>query len=148
MLDCDCPRCGSRRTKALSVLHRDGTRDARYRRDGWFYFRRSFGVDGSTTRGRSQTLTSQMASPPLPSTTRFLQGGGVPITLIVGGLLGGAVGLAIALAVLVWIAIASGRDDDRSQARRLKQWESTFRCGRCGTIFEIIEQDIEYEGRG
>jgi hypothetical protein len=141
MLDCDCPRCGSRNTKALSVLHTDGARDSSYRRDGWFYFRRSFGVHRSTTRGRSQTLTSQMAAPPVPSVTRFLQGGGVPVTLLVGMFLGGAPGFYVALAALIWIAIASGRDADRSHARHLQDWASTFRCPRCGTVFAVIEGD-------
>jgi len=143
MIDCDCPRCGSTNTKAFSVLHRDGAKDSRSRRDGWFYYRRSFGVHGSTTRGRSQSLTSQVTAPPVPSVTRFLQGGGVPVTLILGALVGGTPGFVVALVALIGIAISSGRADDRAQAQNFRQWESTFRCGRCGTVFAFVEPDTE-----
>ncbi len=81
MIDCDCPRCGSKNTKAFSVMHQDGTRKTRYRRTGLFYYRRSIGLHSSTTRGRSQKLTAQLAGPPVAPMTRFLQGGGVTVTL-------------------------------------------------------------------
>lgn len=139
MIDCDCPRCGSRNTKAFSALHHDGARDAHYRRNGWFYFRRSFGVQGSTTRGRSQTLTSQIASPPVPTVTRFLQGGGVPLLLILGALAGGPTGFLVGLAVLVALAVAFGKQDLHPHDQRLREWSSSFRCNRCGTVFAIIE---------
>jgi hypothetical protein len=81
----------------------------------------------------------------VPTATRFLQGGGVPATLIVGGMLGGATGIVLALAALAWIAIASGRKDDLEQTQRLQQWASTFRCGRCGTVFAVVEPILEHQ---
>lgn len=140
MLDCDCPRCGSRNTKALSVLHRDGTRDTRYRRDGWFYFRRSIGVHSSITRGRSQSLTSQLAGPPLPAMTQFLSSGGVPLVLILGAILGGATGFSVGLAILVALAVAFGKRDAVPHDKNVREWSSTFRCNRCGAVFAIVEK--------
>jgi len=141
MIDCDCPRCGSHSTKAFSVLHRDGVRDARYRRTAWFYFRGAFGVHDSATRGRSQTMTSQWTAPPVPAATRFLQGGGVTGSLILGALLGGLSGIVFALIALTAFAVLSGRRDDSSHARDLERWASTFRCGRCGTVFAVVERE-------
>jgi hypothetical protein len=138
MIDSDCPRCGSRNTKALTVIHGDGTRDTGSRRTGWFYYRRSFGVHSSSTRGRSESLTAQLAAPPVPPTTAFLTGGGVPLVLLGGVALGGAVGFWVGLAILVLIALAGS--DERSQ-QQLRQWSSTFRCGRCGTVFVAIADD-------
>ena len=138
MIDCDCPRCGSHNTKAFSVLHQDGARSFRSRKSGWFYFRRSFGAHGSATRGQSQSLASQVAAPPVPLTTQFLQGRGVPLVLILGALIGGVPGFCTALAALIGVAIVSGRGDARVHVQRLRQWASTFRCGRCGTVFAVI----------
>lgn len=141
MINCDCPRCASRNTKAFSVLHRDGVKDSLFRRAGWSYFFHTFGIYGSTTRGRSQTLTSQLAAPPVPSATRFLRGGGVLVVLLLGAALAGATGVGLALAALIWFAVTSGRNNDRLHGQRLQQWGSTFRCGRCGTVFAIVEPE-------
>ena len=139
MIDSDCPRCGSRNTKALSVLHGDGTKDARYRRNGWFYYRRSFGLHSSTTRGRSQSLTALHAAPPVPPSTQFLTEGGIPVTLILGAVLGGSAGFLVGLVLLVAIAVLGGRSDGRFHGQRTAAWSSTFRCGRCGTIFAVFD---------
>ena len=136
MIDCDCPHCGSRNTKAFSVIHCDGTRQADYRKDGWFYYRRSFGIHSSRTRGRSQSLTAQLAAPPAPQT---LTGGGVAAILFIGALLGGATGFYIALGVVVLLAVLGS--DTKSHVQALLQWQSTFRCGRCGTVFVVVEDN-------
>src|SRR5437870_4057592 len=100
MIDCDCPRCGSRNTKAVSVLHQDGTRISESRRDGWFYYR-SFGVHSSRSRGRSQTLTAQRAAPPAGVT---LTPAIVVVVLIIGAMLG-ETGFWVAFGLLIAIAI-------------------------------------------
>lgn len=140
MIDCDCPHCGSRNTKALSVLHRDGTRKAVYRREGWFYYRRSFGLHSSRTRGRTQSLTAQLAAPP---PTGSLTAGGVAFVLFISAGLGGAIGFWIGLALLVLFAVFGS--DPKAQEQQLKKWQSTFRCGRCGTVFVAI---VEGEDTG
>lgn len=89
-MTCDSPHCGSRNTTALNVINQDGTRDFHSHRQGWFVSSRSIGSSRSTTRGRSQTRASQLAEAPVPSMTRFLQGGGVTASLILGMLLGAA----------------------------------------------------------
>ena len=146
MIDCDCPRCGSRNTKALAVLHSDGTKDAHYRRNGWFYYRRSFGLHSSTTRGRTQSLIAQHAAPPVPTSTRFLVGGGVPVTLILGAMIGGSAGFLVGLGLLVAIAVIGGWSDGESHGQRTADWSSTFRCGRCGTVFAVFEAAPSQEG--
>ena len=138
MIDCDCPRCGSRNTKAFSVLHHDGTKDSAYRRQGWLYFRRSVGVYGSVTRGRAQTLTAQRATPPVPAATRFLRGAGVPVLLLAGTAIGGVPGFLFALALLIVVAVKAGNADAKQYGERLAEWSSTFRCNRCGTVFAVI----------
>ncbi len=107
MLDCDCPRCGSAKTMALSA-HQSGVRLSEYRTSGLFYFRRSLGAHASRTQGRSQTLNSVNATPPVPPTTRFLTGAGVPVTLLIGVWIGGAPGFWVAFGLLIALAASAG----------------------------------------
>ena len=136
MIDSDCPRCGSRNTKALAVLHGDGTRENRSRRTGWFYYRRSFGLHSSRTQGQTQTLTARLATPP---STGAMTANGVAVFLFISTALGGAAGFWIGLTILVLLAIFGGSSKARQQ--QLRQWASTFRCGRCGTVFVVVEHD-------
>ena len=136
MLDCDCPRCGSKNTKALSVLYESGTRTSTYRKDGLFYYRGSVGLHASTTRGQSQTLSAQHAAPPQPL---GLSAGAVTVFLFIGLLLGGTTGFWIAVSVLVAFAIFIGIGSGTAQREAYAEWSSTFRCGRCGTVFAVIE---------
>ena len=139
MIDCDCPRCGSRNTKALAVLHQDGTRLSDYRRSGVFYYR-TVGIHASRTRGRSQTLTAQSAAPPNNAT---LTPGVVVVVLIVGALVGGQIGFWVALGSLFAIAILPAFSAGRTTNARQHAWSSTFRCGRCGTVFAVIDETPE-----
>lgn len=122
-------------------MYRDNARDAAYRRNGWFLSRGSYGFYTSTTRGRVQTLTSQLAAPPSPPVPNLLQGVCVPVVLILGALLAGGVGFAVALVGLIAFALRSGRVGQTPYEEALTQWGSTFRCGRCGTVFTVVEQD-------
>jgi hypothetical protein len=135
MINCDCPRCSSKNTKALSVLHHDGDRRSTYRRDGLFYYRGSVGLHASTTRGRSQSLTAQQAALPQPIR---LSAVAVAIILFVGALLGGATGFWTALALLFAFAVLIG-GSTRERERAFHQWSSSFRCNRCGTVFAVVE---------
>lgn len=63
---------------------------------------------------------------PRPSAARFLRGGGLPVVLFLGAALGGTTGLGPALAALIWFAVTSGRNDDRSYTQRLQQWGQRF----------------------
>jgi hypothetical protein len=56
------------------------------------------------------------------------------VFLIIGALLGGTTGFWIAVAVLVLVAPCAG-----SGADACREWSMTFRCGRCGTVFVVIE---------
>lgn len=146
MIDCDCPRCGSRNTKTFSVLHHDGTKDSAYRRQGWLYFRRSIGVYGSVTRGRAQTLTAQRATPPVPAVNRFLRSAGVPVLLLAGAAIGGAPGLLLGLALLIVVAVKAGNADAKQYGEQMTEWSSTFRCNRCGTVFAVITSTEDSAG--
>lgn len=137
MIDCDCPRCGSKNTKAFSVLYANGMRQSTYRRDGLFYYRGSIGVHASTTRGQSQTLTSQQAAPP---ETARLSPGVAAIILFLGTLLGGTTGFWITLAALFAFMIFG--DTAKAQKDAYEDWSSTFRCNRCGTIFAVVSDTV------
>src|SRR5262249_12502070 len=110
-----------------------------YHSSGLFYFRRSFGAHASRTQGRSQTLNSVNASPPVPPTTRFLTGAGVPGALLVGVWIGGAPGFWVAFGLLIALAVLGGRRDVKSWDNQHRLWSSSFRCSRCGTVFAVIE---------
>jgi hypothetical protein len=143
MVDCDCPRCGSTQTRALSVLHQNGVRVSESSTSGLFYYRRALGAHASRTQGRSQTLVSASAAPPVAPTTKFLTGGGVPVVLIVGLMVGGAPGFWVAFGLLVVIAVLGGKSDAKPQAAQQHLWSSSFRCNRCGTVFAVIEDETD-----
>lgn len=136
-MNCNCPQCGSRNTKAFSVLYRDGERVSRYTRHGWHTFRGRFGVHGSVTTGRTRSLTSQMASPPEPLISGLLRSGTVPFVLIIAAIVWGSTGFFVALVVLVILALLGGVIDSKTRERNLAHWQNTFRCGRCGMVFEV-----------
>lgn len=128
---CDCPRCGSRSTKALPVLHQDRVRHSQYRRRGSSWTKRGWSFNGSTTRGVSMTRAAQIAAPPVPALAKFL-GVGIPTIPLLGALIDGWPGVGYALIALVvltfMVAVANGNAD----VARMKEWGSSFRCGRCG----------------
>jgi hypothetical protein len=132
VINCDCPRCGSRNTKSLSVLYGDGTRKSTSRKDGLFYYRRSIGLHTSTTRGQSQTLSAANSAPPSSSigTTAML-------LIVVGAVVAGAAWYWIGFWIIVLLAVAGS--DAKDEEHRLREWQATFRCGRCGTVFAVVE---------
>jgi hypothetical protein len=136
MLDCDCPRCGSKNTKALPVVHENGTHTSTYRKSGLFYYQGSVGLHASTTRGVSQTVAARRAAVPdsLQLTPAI-----VAVILFIGLLLGGEIGFSLALVVLVAVTVLFALSGVHEQIYR--EWSSTFRCNRCGTTFAVLEQE-------
>lgn len=134
LLDCDCPRCGSTRTRSLNVIYETGTRDTLYRTRGWIWYRGRFGLSGSTTTSRSQSVAAQSAAPRQAITTALLQSGVVTWILIGSVLFWGGPGLVVAAACLLVFAVVSGlccgNSKDDSDIANL------FRCNRCGATFE------------
>jgi hypothetical protein len=116
------------------VLYGNGTRTSKYRKDGWFYYRRSFGVHTSTTRGQSQTVTAELAAPPKASSGVGL----VILVLIIAIAVGGVTGLCVGFAVLI---LGAMMDANTGSKQSLQDWRSTFRCGRCGTMFSVTESE-------
>ena len=137
MLDCDCPRCGSRNTKAFPVLYENGTWNSAHRKHGLFYYRRSLGLHASTTSGQRQTVAARHAAP--PASLRF-SSGGVAIVLFVAIAIAGEAGFWVALSLLIALAIGCGIGGGPSHSAAVREWSATFRCGRCGTIFAVIEE--------
>jgi hypothetical protein len=120
-------------------------RQSTYRNEGLFYYRGGVGLHAATARGQSQTLTSRHAAP--PETVR-LSAGAVAIILFTGLAFGGETGFWITLLGLVAFAILLGIGGASAQNHALQQWSSTFRCGRCGTVFVIIDDEhVRIEAR-
>ena len=99
--------------------------------------RRAFGLHSSRGRSRTRTLAAQLASSTSTADNPFPQGDGVPLVLIAGALPGGSTGFTIAVGALFVLAILSG--NAASQDPRYREWSSTFRCNRCGTVFLVTE---------
>jgi hypothetical protein len=137
LLNCDCLRCGSKRTRALKVIHQEGTRDAVQRRQGWFAYRGHLGLTGSVSHARSQSLAALTAAPHVPPVTQFLQSGIVPVVLIACALIWGGPGLIAATAGLVGVAVVGGWHGAEGHAQAEREWSDLFRCGRCGQVFSI-----------
>ena len=138
-MNCDCPQCKSRSTKAFSVLYCDGQRNSQYTRKGWHSSRRGWGVHGSVTTGQTKTLTSQMAAPPESIVTLLSRSGIVPLALLVAAIAWGSIGFFVALVVVVVLLLYGGSIDVKSHDKNLARWQNRFRCGRCGTVFEVKE---------
>ena len=138
-MNCNCPQCKSRSTKAFSVLYRDGQRNSQYTRNGWHYSRRGYGVHGSVTTGQTRTLTSQMAAPPESIVSLLFGSGIVPFALLVPAIAWGSIGFFLGLMVVVILLWSGGSIDAKNHDQNLARWQNTFRCGRCGTVFEVKE---------
>ena len=55
--------------------------------------------------------------------------------------MGGGAGFVLGLAVLVVLAIVFGKQDAVPHDQKVREWSSTFRCNRCGTVFAVIENN-------
>lgn len=136
-MNCDCPQCGSHNTKAFSVLYRDGERTSRYTRNGWYTTHGGFGVHSSVTNGRTKSLTAKMAAPPESIVTLLSRSGMIPFVLIIAAIAWGSTGFFVALVVMGILVWFGGVIDGKNHERNLAHWQNTFRCGRCGTVFEV-----------
>ena len=131
-MDCSCPRCASGQTQRLAVVYADGT---------------------LSVRGRPQhTSASQLAAPPKPMSylgpsvllfLAFLILGDLALARLPRGswLAGGTVGNTLQAAfvlvpVLAWL-IRAHRYNATRWRERVRQWEHSFRCSRCGAVFLV-----------
>lgn len=134
-MNCTCPHCGSPRTQALRVLHIAGVRRYDWDTSSLFYYRGAAGIRATTGRGRSRSLISELARPPVPWFTEALGDGGIAVVIVVVTLLAGWWGFGLAVGSLLVVAIAGGRTHGAAHARALEEWNASFHCARCGTIF-------------
>jgi hypothetical protein len=74
---------------------------------------------------------------------RFLNGAGVPVTLLIGVWIGAVPGFWVAFGLLVVLAVFGGRRDANSWGDQYQLWSSTFRCSRCGTVFAVLESKMQ-----
>ena len=154
-----CPKCNSDECTKLSLVYLNGISDIRTRSRGrGFDFRETAGAFSFKSRGRGtfQTHLSKLAGPPRKLPYRNV-------------ILWWALGLAILywlFGELVWIhelsAVRSvtlfpqyahaysgaallvlallGWYNRLVRPRRLRLWERSFMCERCGNIFQPLEQ--------
>lgn len=136
MIGCNCPRCGSRNTKALSVIHARGTRRQQWKTNGSHVGIPSFSFGFRRTRGwgESQTIAATNAAPPAAQSAAKL-GAVTPIILVVTALGWGLSAFLYALVGLLILAVVSGLVEGKSADRLHATWVSTFQCGRCGITF-------------
>jgi hypothetical protein len=134
-MDCTCPSCASNQTQRLPVIHADGT---------------------LLTNGRPmKTAASFLAAPPKPRTyagplvvifLAFLVIGDLviarlpPNSWLVRSSIGNALQAAfLFLPLIVWISRVY-RYNQTTWRRRLNQWQRSFRCNRCGRVFETSQR--------
>jgi DNA-directed RNA polymerase subunit RPC12/RpoP len=133
----DCPRCGSGDVRTFPVIWEDGTSRMSVGSAGYV----AGGIAVARTGGTSQTLASTSAAPPEEKSNSLV------VTFLVIGLLvafGSFSGGNIALGVVgVFVAIVTGliaRENDQYNSNvfpaLVQQWERTYRCNRCGNVFE------------
>lgn len=136
MINCNCPRCGSRNTKALSVIHAYGSRRQQWKTNGSHIGVPSFSFGFRRTRGwgESQTIAATNAAPPSAQSATKL-GAVTSIVLVVTALVLGFSAFLYVLGGLLILAVVAGLVEGQSTDRLHATWVSTFQCGRCGITF-------------
>lgn len=144
-----CPRCGSEQVVSLSLIYESGT---------W----ESEGVAlGHSSRGRptasltfadGQTKASQRAAPPERQDVSSPVAGavimaGLGLLLFVaaepstndGTMVVVLIGTACVIGTVVSSIVASQRNtwNETTHPRLLAAWKRSYRCGRCGFVFEL-----------
>ena len=61
------------------------------------------------------------------------------LLIVVGAVVAGAAWYWIGFWIMVLLLVAAS--DGKDQERRIREWQATFRCGRCGTVFAVVEAD-------
>lgn len=129
--NCDCPVCGSRNTKSLSIIHESGLRHGQSTRNSvWASLSGSVWAGRSSTESRSSSQLSDNAAPPGPQPWGAI---GVPTILAVF-----IFQLPIWVIPLVMISVAVLYGSSNLYVRRVREigiWHRSFRCLRCGETF-------------
>lgn len=130
-----CPRCGSGRTKPLSIAIAGGTRR-----------RKTVGISRRSMWGSTSTLKSDLVSslPQRPSNVgayllMSLGVCGLALALFVGSNEKGAGGFALAVGVISLLFLLGGigakkRPDQLATAQA--SWDKRWMCARCGNQWE------------
>ena len=138
-VDCDCPVCGSRNTKSLSIIHESGLRHGQSTRNSlWASLSGSVWAGRSSTESRSSSQLSDNAAPPGPQSWGAI---GVPTILAVLFFQ-----LPIWVIPLVMISIAVLYGSSSLYVRRVREidiWHRSFRCLRCGETFVPAAVEVQ-----
>lgn len=130
-----CPRCGSGRTKPLSIAIAGGTRR-----------RKTVGISRRSMWGSTSTYKSDLVSslPQRPSNAgayllMFLGVCGLLLALFVGANEKGAEGFAVALGVVGLLFLLGGigaKKPADQLANAQASWDRRWMCARCGHQWE------------
>ena len=130
-----CPRCGSGRTKPLSIAIAGGTRR-----------RSTVGISRRSMWGSSSTYKSDLVSslPQRPSNAgayllMFLGVCGLLLALFVGANEKGAEGFAVAIGVVGLLFLLGGigaKKPPDQLANAQASWDKCWMCARCGNQWE------------
>lgn len=130
-----CPRCGSGRTKPVSIAIAGGTRR-----------RNTVGISRRSMWGSTSTYKSDLISglPQRPSNggayfLMFLGGCGLLLALFIASNEKGAEGFAVAVGVISLLLLVGGigakkRPDQLATAQ--SSWDRRWMCARCGHQWE------------
>ena len=134
-INCNCPVCGSRNTKSLSIIYESGQRFGRSTRNSlWASLSGSVRAGRSTTRSHSSNLLSDNAAPPAPLNWHVI---GWP-TIVAVMYFEWPIWL-IPVVVIGTAMVFGAINFDVSTALE-QRWSETFRCLRCGATFNPHDQ--------
>lgn len=133
-----CPKCGSGRTKPLSIAIAGGTRR-----------RGTVGISRRSVWGSSSTYKSDLVSslPQRPSNAgafllMFLGVCGLLFALLVGSADKNATGIAVGIGVISVIFLLAGIGSKKPPAQLANvqtSWDRRWMCARCGNQWEPTE---------
>ena len=129
-VNCDCPVCGSRSTKALSVIHESGQRFGRSTRNSlWASLSGSIWAGRSITRSHSSSLLSDNAAPPAQLNWSVVSWPTILAVLIFEW------PIWLIPLVIIGTAMIFGAINYDVSTTLEQHWRETFRCLRCGATF-------------
>lgn len=129
-----CTQCNSDNVQRLSLVYEQGTQNisATSRTTTSYGFGQGFSRGTTTTTGKSQSITAMKAAP--PNKKKII----IPIVLIVAGLFlmkQGELWALIISAVGGFLFYFYFKYNRNVYPRLYADWENSWLCNRCGTIY-------------
>lgn len=136
-----CPNCGSENVQSCQMIYMNGTNDSSH------VTMHGLADSFSVTQGQTQTQLAQSVAPPSPKKTYWiwfsLFFAGAVLNTLAGmtfGVTNAFISSLFPIAMCIWLFRKNRNNSNWNKYEYPKiyqQWQNSFVCHRCGTIFGI-----------